>query len=65
MPLKEDGTPVISPVTEVPPLSFFELLDTPNCLITAFKRSERDPSKYVLRLAEQRGQECMAVIALS
>ena len=65
MPKNEDGTPIISPVAEIPPLSYMELINTPNCQITAFKRSERDPKKYVIRLAEQRGSECMALLQLN
>ena len=59
------GMKLVSPITEVPPLTYFELLDTPNCLVTAFKRSERDSAKYVVRLAEVRGEESMAILSFN
>ena len=60
-----EGTKLVSPISEVPPLSYFELIDTPNCVLTAFKRSERDAQKYVARLAEVRGEEAMAILSFN
>lgn len=62
MPKNADGTPLISPITEIPSTSYFELVDSSNCVITAFKRSERDTEKFILRIAEMRGEQTMAMI---
>ena len=58
----EDGTILFSPVSEVPPLSYFEMAGTPNCIISAFKRSEKNESKFIIRLSEMRGETCMSQI---
>ena len=41
MPKNADGTPMFSPITDIPTISYFEVIDSPNCVITAFKRCER------------------------
>ena len=58
----DTGSSLVSPIADHPPLSFFELVDSPNCLVTAFKRCERDQDSFVLRLAEVRGEQSMAVL---
>lgn len=58
----DTGSALVSPIADHPPLSFFELVDSPNCLVTAFKRCERDQDSFVLRLAEVRGEQSMAVL---
>ena len=37
------------------PQNFIELEDSKNVIISAFKRSEKDSKKFVLRISEQRG----------
>ena len=59
LPKNADGTPMFSPIIDIPQTSFFEVIDSPNCVITAFKRSERSPEKYILRVAEVRGEQTM------
>ena len=49
----EDG-PLVSPIIELPPLSWI-IVDCPNVVVTAFKRSEKFETIYILRVAEQRG----------
>ena len=58
----ETESSLVSPIADHPPLSFFELVDSSNCLVTAFKRCERDQDSFVLRLAEVRGEQSMAVL---
>ena len=58
----DTGSALVSPIADHPPLSFFELVDSPNCLVTAFKRCERDQDSFVLRLAEVRGEQSMAIL---
>lgn len=40
--------------------NYLSIENAPNCQMTAFKRSEKDPKAYVIRLAELRGTESMA-----
>jgi len=59
------GAKLVSPISEAPLLTYFELIDCPNCIVTAFKRSERDNKKYIVRLAEVRGEESMAILSFN
>ena len=53
---------LISPLADVPNLTYFELIGCENCQVTAFKRCEKIENSHILRIAELRGEECMAII---
>jgi hypothetical protein len=38
------------------------MIDSQNFIISGFKRSEKNPDVHVLRIAEQRGDDGVAVI---
>jgi alpha-mannosidase len=42
----------VSQASLIPQISYFELIDCPNCIVTAFKKHETKTGAYVLRIAE-------------